>query len=143
MCRLFNDDSYWCEVVLVPICLSLIIRVIEHSFMRFLGICMSSLEKCLLSSDHFLTGLSVWFFFFFFFFNDLHELSCLYILAINPLLVISFANIFSLSVGCLFVFLVVSLAVIKIFFLSLMRAHLFPSILSFFTLGGGAEKILQ
>ena len=40
----------------------------------------------------------------------------MYILAINPLSVISFANIFSLSVGCLFVFLVVSLAVIKIFF---------------------------
>ena len=51
-----------------------------------------------------------------------------------------FAHIFSLSVGCLFVFFMVALAVIKLF-LRLMRAHLFASVLSFFTLEGGAEKI--
>ena len=33
-------------------------------------------------------------------------MNCLYILEINPLLVASFANIFSHSVGCLFVFTV-------------------------------------
>ena len=38
----------------------------------------------------------------------LNCMSCLYILEINPLLVTSFANIFSHSVGCLFVLFMVS-----------------------------------
>ena len=38
------------------------------------------------------------------FFLILSCMSCLYILEINPLLVASFANIFSHSMGCLFVF---------------------------------------
>ena len=50
-------------------------------------------------------------------------MSCLYILDINPLLVMSFANIFSHSVGCLFILLMISFAVQK--FLSLIRSHLF------------------
>ena len=44
-------------------------------------------------------------------------------LAINALLVISFANIFSHSVGCLFVLSMVSSAVQKL--LSLIRSYLF------------------
>ena len=48
-------------------------------------------------------------------------MSCLYILEINPLLVASFANIFSQTMGCLFVLFVVSFAVQK--FLSLIRSH--------------------
>ena len=40
-------------------------------------------------------------------------ISCLYILEINPLSVASFANIFSHSVGCLFVLFMVSFAVPK------------------------------
>ena len=56
---------------------------------------MSSLEKHLFrSSAHFSIGLLVVFFFFL--------LSCLYILEIKPLLVASFATIFSHSTGCLF-----------------------------------------
>ena len=50
-------------------------------------------------------------------------MSCLYILEINPLLVASFANIFSHSKGCLFVLFMVSFAVQKL--LSLIRSHLF------------------
>ena len=48
---------------------------------------------------------------------------CLYILEINPLLVASFVNIFSQSVGCLFALFMVSFTVQKL--LSLIRSHLF------------------
>ena len=44
-------------------------------------------------------------------------------LDINPLLVISFANIFSHSVGCLFILSMVFFAVQKL--LSLIKSHLF------------------
>ena len=73
---------------------------------------------------------------FFFFNTKLHEL--MYILEINPLLVASFANIFSHSDGCLFILLMVSLAMQKL--LSLIRSHSF--IFIFITLGCGLEKIL-
>ena len=67
-------------------------------------------------------------------------MSCLYILEINPLLVASFANIFSQTMGCLFVLFVVSFAVQK--FLSLIRSHLFIFYFIFITLEGGSKKIL-
>ena len=44
-------------------------------------------------------------------------------LGINPLPVISFANIFSYLVGCLFILLTVSFAVQKL--LNLIKSHLF------------------
>ena len=50
-------------------------------------------------------------------------MSCFYILEMNPLLAALFANIFSHSVGCLFVLFIVSLSVQKL--LSLIRSHLF------------------
>ena len=48
-------------------------------------------------------------------------MNCLYILGIKPLLVASFANIFSQSVGCLFISFMVSFAVQKL--IHLIRSH--------------------
>ena len=50
-------------------------------------------------------------------------MSCLYILEIKPVLVTLFANIFSHSVGCLFVLFMVSFALQNL--TSLIRSHLF------------------
>ena len=60
-------------------------------------------------------------------------MSCLYILEIYPLSVVSFAIIFSHSEGCLFILLIVSFAVQKL--LSLIRSHLFTFVFIFITLG--------
>jgi len=78
------------------------ISSVEPLFMCLLVICISSLEKGLFSSFAlFLIKLSMF-------------LSCLYMLDIYLLSVISFANIFSHSVGFIFALLIISFAVQKL-----------------------------
>ena len=78
-------------LIMVFLCISLVISEAEH---LFLAVCISSLEKCLFSFSARCCCCCCFF---------LSCMSCLYILHINPLLVISFANIFSHLVGHLFI----------------------------------------
>ena len=120
-----------CCLILVLICISLIISNVGY----FSCACQPSV--CFLRRIVYLDLLPI---FFIRLFLILNCMSCLYVLEINPSSISSFANIFSHSVGCLFISFMVSFAMQKL--LGLIRSYLFNFVFISITLGDRSKKIL-
>jgi hypothetical protein len=91
------------KLIVILVCISLMIKDVEHFFRCFSAIRYSSVENSLFSSVyHFLIGISD--------FLESAFLSSLYILDISPLFDLGLVKIISQSVGGVFVLLTVSFA---------------------------------
>ena len=118
---------------MVLICISLMVNDVEHLFMCLSAILIYCLEKYQFTSSIFLTGL------FLLLLLLLSWLSSLYILNINFLSYTWFAKIFSHSVGCLFILLIIYFAVPKIW---VWHSFICWFLLSLFVLLAPCSKII-
>ena len=100
--------------------------------------CAYWLSVCLLQRNVYLDLLPIFQFFFGFCFFLLSCVSCLYSIEIKLLLVTSFTNIFSHSVGCIFILFMVPFAIQKL--VSLIRSHLFSFAFIFILLAHTSGK---